>query len=430
MGSRVLLELKTLVVAASDAGDNLFNQHIITAADTLPPRVFPPAWNDPASVWHRSVLLVSEMAAGRKDYVGVFVEIKGGGTADRIQIGALPGSRDIRRIITLRPFYVAAVEALRRSEVARSDYDTTEQIKKQGVLASALGLDSADNALLQPDQPYQVRVTWNAQSAKPDPGQHPADGTPGADVTQSFWFQTDNQPPARLDPWILAGLPAEGEKLVFASEPVRVVFATNNLALLFDAYGKKLRARLRPASFRPVTPPPGVAHPFPLDSTTLVPVKAAALSPWEEAVQNAVTGTCVAVSGDRIRHSMVTIPIPLDLYTDYILDIEMLDKGAADDTVGTRIWRETFTTGGFQTLEEFAGTFQIVRVGHRGVHSADMGKLQAVGTTFAAHAPLGHEFDTALQNAGLDAPSRVTPHGPGLCARHCSVIVHSSNCPA
>ena len=115
-----------------------------------------------------------------------------------------------------------------------------------------------------------------------------------------------------------------------------------------------------------------------------------------------VTGSCVPVAGDRTRHTMVTIPIPLDLYTDYIIDIEMLDKAAADGTTGERVWRGSFTTGGFHTLEEFATSFQIARVQHRGVHSDDIGKLAAIGTTFASRQPQGAEFDSALISAGLD----------------------------
>jgi hypothetical protein len=108
---------------------------------------------------------------------------------------------------------------------------------------------------------------------------------------------------------------------------------------------------------------------------------------------------------------MITIPIPLDLDTDYVLDIEMLDAGAADGSPGDSVWRSTFTTGGFHTLNEFATSFQIARVGHRGVHAEDVGKLQAIGVQFAGKDPQGSEFDTALTatlpdgsaGAGLDA---------------------------
>jgi hypothetical protein len=80
----------------------------------------------------------------------------------------------------------------------------------------------------------------------------------------------------------------------------------------------------------------------------------------------------------------------------------MLDKAKPDGTPGDRVWRGSFSTGGFHTLDEFANSFQIARVAHRGIHSDDVGKLQAIGVTFSAKDPQGPEFDSALTQAGLD----------------------------
>jgi hypothetical protein len=397
-----LMELKAVVVAASDAHDNLLSQHVVVSADRIPPQSFPGSWTSASGPWHDDVFLVTEMQAAEKQYAGFLVEIKGVTGADRVQIGCLPSSRQSRRAITLRPFYVAAVELLRRSETLRFDWDKQEQKKKQSVLENALGLDSADNALLQKGQDYQVRITWDAKRERRPDGGAATDQKSVSGKQQSFWFHTDENPPSRLDPWVLVGLPGEGEKHFFASEAVKVVFATNNLSLIYDAYGKKLQARLRPASFRPVPSTGGVPHPFPINATTLEPVKASVLSPWEGAVQAVVDGSCVPVNGERTRHTMITIPIPLDLFTDYVLDIEMVDKSAPDGTSGIRVWRESFSTGGFRLLDDFAKSFQIARVAHRGVHTDDIGKLQAIGVTFASRNPQGPELDTALTQAGLD----------------------------
>ncbi len=306
---------------------------------------------------------------------------------------------------TYRPFFVAAIELLRTSEVERHDFDTTEQTKKQGVLNAALGLDSADNALLQPNQNYQVRITWDASRERRQQGKPTTDQKTITGQKQSFWFHTDSQPPARLDPWVLVALPGEAEQHYFASEPIKVVFATNNVGTLYDAYGKKLQARLRPSSYRPVPSTAAVPHPFPFNAASLKPVVGTIYSPWEGAVRDLAASDlpCVDSSGSTIRHSMVTIPIPLDLATDYVLDIEMLDKTADDGAKGTLVWRGAFTTGGFPTLDDFAKSFRTSRLAQRGVHTDDIGKLQAIGTTFASKAPEGSEFDTALIAAGLDA---------------------------
>jgi hypothetical protein len=109
---------------------------------------------------------------------------------------------------------------------------------------------------------------------------------------------------------------------------------------------------------------------------------------------------------------MVTIPIPLDPYTDYLLDIEMLDAAAADGSAGIRVWRGSFSTGGFATATDFANSFQITKVNHRGVHTDDIGKLQAIGPVFSGRDPEGAEFDSALTAAGL--PALPVPKKPGV----------------
>jgi hypothetical protein len=408
-------ELKAVVVAASDAHDNFFDQHVIVAADRVPPGALPSSWTAAASPWEPAAFVLEELAAtAASNYTAVFVQVKGGGGADRVQIGCPPSSRALRQKITLRPFIVGGIEALKTSEVLRSSYDTTEQTKKQGVLEDALGLDSADNALLEAAQAYEVKVTWSANRERRVPGNSPSDQKSVAGQVQSFWFQTDSSPPARLDPWVLVALPGEAEKHYFAAETVRVVFATNNVGLIYQAYGKKLQARLRPSSYVPVPSTAAVPHPFPLSVAHLVPVKASVLSPWEGSVQQIVmdTAPCVAISGERIRHSMVTIPIPLDLYTDYLIDIEMIDAGAEDGTPGTRVWRGSFSTGGFATAADFARSFQVNKVNHRGVHTDDLGKLQAIGPSFVSRAPQGDELDAALTTAGL--PALPVPKQPGV----------------
>jgi hypothetical protein len=394
-----------VVVATSDANDNFFDRHDVTTADSVPPVGFPAAWTDPISPWRPAVLDLEELSAAAQAYTAVFVQVKGAPGATRVQIGCEKTSRQIRGEITLRSFYVGGIEAQKQSEIERSDYDTSEQTRKQGVLNDALGLDSADNALLAAGQTYSVNLTWTALSQQRSPGKDPSAITTEADKVQTFTFATDAKPPAQLAPWILVALPGEAEKQYFASEPVRVVFATNNVGLLYDAYGKKLQARLRPSSFVPVPSTASAPHPLPLNTTFLVPVKGAVFSPWEDAVRKLAASDlpCINSSGDTTRHSVFTIPIPLDLFTDYMIDIEMLDKAAADGSPGTLVWRGSFSTGAFRTESDFALSFQVSKINHRGVHVEDIGKLQALGPKYAGRDPQGSEFDTDLIAAGLEA---------------------------
>jgi hypothetical protein len=395
-----------IVVAASNKDDKLFNQHAITPADVVPPAGLPATWTAADSPWEPAVIVLEELAAqANKDYVPVFVEIKGAKGATRVQIGCTRASRQIRQQLTFRPFYVGAIEALKASEVTRASYDTIQQTKKQEVLNNALGLDSADQALLAAGQTYRVTLTWSALSQQRTPGKDPSSITTRPDTPQSFWFKTDSEPPAKLDPWVLVAFPGETERHYFASEPVKIVFATNNLGRLYDAYGKKLQARLRPSSYVPVPSTLSVPHPLPLSADFVTPVQGAVFSPWEAAVRNLAASDvpCIDASGETVRHEVLTIPIPLDLYTDYMIDIEMLDKAAPDGSPGTRVWRGTFSTGGFRTTTELASSFQTSKLNHRGVPSEHVGQLAAIGPAFAAQPPHGAELDTALTGAGLDA---------------------------
>ena len=412
-----LLEGSGIVVAASDEKDNLYDTHAIVAADRVPPGSLPPSWTNADSPWQPAAFVLEELAGLAKDYAPVLVTAKGTSRADRVQIGCTHASRELRGAVTLRPFYVGGIEALKDSEMRRSDYDSTEQQKKQGILNNAFGLDSTDNALLQADTTYQVKLTWDSESQQRSPGKAPSPVTTLPDQVQGFWFQTDNSPPAKLDPWILMSLPADAEKQYFASEAIKVVFGTNNVAQLYDAYQKKLQARLRPSSYVPVPSTASVPHPIPLNTTFLKPTKATVLPPWDNAVRklmaignsgrdsqgNAPVLPCVACNDERETHSTLTIPIPLDLFTDYLLDIEMLDKDAPDDSVGQVIWRSSFSTGAFQNETDFAHSFQTATLNHRGVPPDNNGKLQGIGAGFAGRDPEGGEFDAAWNQAGLEA---------------------------
>ena len=85
---------------------------------------------------------------------------------------------------------------------------------------------------------------------------------------------------------------------------------------------------------QPLPSSPTAPHPLPLTPDFLKPVKAALLSPWEGVVQDQLIASCVPISVERARHSMVTMPIPLEPFTDYLLDIEMADKNAPNDAPG------------------------------------------------------------------------------------------------
>jgi hypothetical protein len=198
---------------------------------------------------------------------------------------------------------------------------------------------------------------------------------------------------------MLCSRPEDGEHHYFGEMPLQIVFNTEDIGRIFDAYGKELRVKLRAASFRPLPSTPQTPHPLPLTAEYLQPVKGSVLSPWEEVVEEVLTNSCVPIKGERTRHAMVTLPIPLEPFTDYVLDIEVVNKGAAANAAGTSVWHIGFATGRFATVAKFANSFQLDRVLHR---FSKPNQLQAIGTQPWAGNPQGNQLDAAMIAAGLE----------------------------
>jgi hypothetical protein len=398
---REILSSKIVVVAATDANDTVLRQQVLDTSFMMPPQTFPTKWTTPTGPWFDEAEHVAQhqTALQRRGYVGVLVTVKGHATADRIQIGLLPQNADWHRNHMNRPFYVAAIEVLTSAEFFRFDYDTNEQKNKQGVLEAALSDSSSGQALLKPNTAYAVKVIYDAQRGKRLPGQGVTDIAPLANQHQTFWFYTDNEPPQRLDPWMMCSTPEDGEHHYFGELPVHIVFNSPDVGRIYDAYGKRLQIRLKASSFRPLPSTTSVPHPFPLTPVNLKPVKASVLSPWEAVVAEQLTGSCVPVSGTRVRHSMATMPIPLEPFTDYVLDIEMTDKSAPDAAAGSVVWRTGFSTGRFPTIVKFAQSFRLNRTIHR---FSKPNQLQAIGTLPWVGNPQGNQLDVAMTGAGLE----------------------------
>lgn len=396
-----VLEGQMLMIAECDANENVLSQRLVTPADRVPPNMFPARWTDPAGPWRDDMqLLVQFQTLSQvQGYSAVVVMVKGNPDTATIHVGLRPQDPKWHRAFTKRPFYVVGLEALRYGETLRFDYDTLEQETKKGVLETALGPESADQALLLPNTVYGVHVKWDASRERRPAGQPATDHKDVSNQVQKFWFKTDAEAPRRLDPWMLCSTPEDSEKQYFGAEVIKIVFGTNNVARIYDAYNRRLQVRIKAASFRPTPSSPAVPHPFPINDVTLQPVKADVLSPWEDAVVGLVTDTCVPVDGSRTRHSMVTVPIPLEPFTDYVLDIECVDKAAPEGTVGEFVWRRSFSTGGFATTAAFAESFGIAAVQHR---FAATGALQAIGVKFATSAPKGSELDQEFTAAGFE----------------------------
>jgi hypothetical protein len=399
---RELLSQQIVILAATDKEDNVFRQTVVDPSMMAPPNTFPAKWADMSGPWFGETyhLAQHQNLLQSRGFVGVVVTIKGHASADRIQIGLRRQPIEWHRKHMNRPFYVASVETLTAAEMGRFDFDSKEQTKKKGVLEAALAESSSDQALLAPNRKYRVEVTYDAKSGKRPGGQGPVtDEQTFANQVQSLWFFTDNVAPPRLDPWMLCTIAEDKEHHYFTEMPLRVVFNTPDVGRIYDAYDKRLQVRIRAASFRPMPSTPTVPHPFVLTPAVMKPVKASILSPWEEAVTNLLEDSCVPVFGERTRHVQVDIPIPLEPFTDYSLEIESVDKTAPEGATGDLVWRTAFSTGRFPSLEGFARSFALDRVLHR---FSEPGALQAIGSEPWAPNPQGNQLDEAMIDAGLE----------------------------
>ncbi|HMF77154.1 MAG TPA: hypothetical protein VK604_15960 [Bryobacteraceae bacterium] len=398
---REMLAEKTVIVAATDGTDQVFEKVILDTSFMMPPLTLPARWMDPSGLWFDDAVHLAQHqnVLQPRGFVGVIVTIKGNPKADRIQIGLTPHDVSWHRKHLHRPFYVAGIEVLTAAEFFRFDYDTEEQKKKQGVLEAALSDSSSGQALLKPDTAYGVKVIYDAVRGKRPPGQAVSDQVAVADQHQTFWFYTDATAPRRLDPWMMCSTPEDGEHHYFCEMPVHIVFNSPDVGRIYDAYSKRLQIRLRASSFRPLPSTIDMPHPLPLVSNHLKGVEAELLSPWEGAVVDLLSKSCVPISGTRIRHSQVTMPIPLEQFTDYVLDIEIVDKNAPDNATGPTVWRTGFSTGRFATVAEFAESFAFNRALHR---FSKPSQLQAIGNLPWAANPRGNQLDQAMISAGLE----------------------------
>lgn len=408
---RDLLERKRLVARALDAAGLQLGAVAAGSGDIVPPKSLPAHWTDPTGPWADDIAEL--LSWSRPGWVPVCLRLGNQPKAVRVEIGTLhadpaPGGQDKA---LLPDYFVAAIGAVRQSEVMRSDWDETQIDQERKVLIDALGPASSDNVLLFANALYRITAHWYGQR-KGDGEQRGTIATPEG---QTFWFKTDRivgetaTPPSpvfastpplpvRLEPWMLVTLPADRETAVFGGEPTQLVFNTHDVDRVFAAYGKELRVRFQAASARHPQPL-GVPHPFPLNGATMVPVKATILSPWEDVVADMFDGSCIPVDEDRVRHSMVKIPIPLEPFTDYILDVEMVDVGAPDTARGPSVFRRHFSTGGFATLADFATALQSPKVGGR---YCEPGAFEAVSGYFNGRMPRGPELDDQLRAQGLE----------------------------
>lgn len=400
---------KGLVARFLDAGGAELGTRPVTAADLLATVGTPARWADPAGPWRdhvvRAMLIGDQVAASHhQGYLWVLLQTDLPKDTATVELGIDPSlDRSSGKGPRVVPFYLAAVEGLGVAEQLRWSYDESTQTSTVQALSTALTAEPDDYALLTPGAQYRVDVRWNAFTLDQDAQPQITDsGTPATanPVTQSFFFTGDGaaEVPGRLDPWVLATTPGPDERGVFCDDPVRITFATQNVARLFAQYGDTLQLVLRAASGRHPNPDGTFTTGSPPQPVLLQPAVLGTgglriRTPWEEAASELADELpCVDTAGSRDEHVAVEIPFPLDERTDYLIDVERVGPDGTE-----RIFRRGFSTGQFRSLAGYAQFLASARLEHRSVPSpAALAGLPG--------RPAGQALDDAFRSAGLPTP--------------------------
>ncbi len=310
---RPIAAAKTLVVRVLDSTGNETDRVVVSAGDLLNSgTALPPNWVDPIGPWAGGVDDLVQWANATPNlpaYVkvppatdpGSMVEIGLTTPSTSVEPGVTPVNVDPKAKLTAR-YFVAAIGMVSAAEVARHDWDQHLIDQDHDIVTNAVGPDSSDHALLEPGSRYRIVVeyfaTRKSDTTKLGDATHPR--------SQTFWFRTDtiaadpadntkliytDSPapvPVRLDPWTMMTMPDDNEKGWFGREKLRLVFNTHDVDRFFGAYGKELRLRLEAANGQHPEGTTTTPHPLPIVDTNLIPIAATLLSPWDQALTDAV----------------------------------------------------------------------------------------------------------------------------------------------
>jgi hypothetical protein len=379
---RAIAAAGVLVVRVLDGSGTETNRVTVTAGDLLVSgTALPQTWVDPAGPWGGDVGHLVQWASATPT-LPAYVNVPGADDSDSIvEIGLTvpagggqPANDANEGIAAIAPRYlVAAIGLVSAAEVARHDWDQQQIDRDRQTLVNAVGPASSDHALLVPNSRYRVVVDYFAVR-EADGAQL---GSAQAPAQQTFWFRTDTiaadpndnaalvytdtpEPvPVRLDPWTMMTLPEDGEKGWFGRERLRLVFNTHDVDRFVGAYGKELRLRLEAANGEHPQGNATTPHPLPIAGSNLTPIAATLLSPWDQALGDAVAAgdlPCVAIDETRVQHSEVSFDIPLHPFMEYLVDVELVDSGAPASARGPRVFRHHLTTGGFGTIAGLAAS--------------------------------------------------------------------------
>jgi hypothetical protein len=327
------------------------------------PGDFPGEWTDPNGPWAADTDLFTGPLDLSPWVRGLFESDLPFGTA-ALEIGLVQPAD-----LTSPAWGLLGAEALSQAEIARAEFDQTTRSSELKTIQGALGTDASEQALLLPGATYTLTVNYKVATAEPDEHGNPpkvdAD-TPQDAVSQRFSFRTDNQPPSRLDPWVLATDPGPDQAFTFWGDPLQIVFSTNATRKLFKAYGKDLFAVVKAASGHHPSGSQDFDRSMVNLAATLRPAKELALqiaTPWEDQMREIVSELPCQVEVHQVdRSERIPLTLDLDPLTHYILDITTDPEGGEQTSP---LFRRSFTTSRYRDLTALADSVKNTSLQHR-----------------------------------------------------------------
>ena len=326
-----------------------FKPVVVTSLATLPA-----TWTSTTGPWYEdvvSILSLLEIQFGTTS--PLFVEFVPKPATTVIEVAVTAST-------TARPsVVVGALESCPMSEAIRAT--NGQQVQAAKVQAVKNYLDPGTSMpLLAPGTTYTINVFYDVAVGS----------TTYTGNKQSYEFQTDTQPPARLDPWILCASPDQTGRFAFYEDPVAVIFNDQSIFDLFAKYGYQLVMDLHAADGLPETLDLAVKA-----NTVAIPgVGPATYDSLRDLVLNGVDGKgklpCVGSSSSTIppyQNAKFSPPVQLRPLMGYTLDLNT-SPAKPVPTDGSPInppFRIGFSTGKYPNLQALASDLGGVLITHR-----------------------------------------------------------------
>lgn len=254
---------------------------------------------------------------------------------------------------------VAALEICPLQEIER--VENAEEIR-DGELETLTGYlnEKEKTALLSPGKQYTLEVIYEAETT---------DGSAAQTHTNRFRFNTDGEPPQRLDAYVLGTTPNHEEAYHFFEDPVKIVFNDDTILQLVKAYGRNLRLVIRGADGVPVAlEEDGVESLDPVPSEFNTPYKDSLIALIEAGFL-----PCYGGSFTFEEHASFTVPVTLHPLMEYTLELVYDPPGitvpGSSGVAEVPLFRKNFATSRFASPTGLANNIQEQLILHRALNT-------------------------------------------------------------